>query len=100
MDFEKRTFTVSFTWPGAVLDKGIVDTYKVFYSSNHTLMMESPDLANEPEVMEVTSANLQSGSLPPPNEAGEKAVLGMMMDGFPEDRELYWRLRKDAAGGS
>merc|ERR1712080_14400 len=99
MDFQKRTFTVSFTWPGCVLDKGMVDSYKVFYSSNLTLMMGSNDLMNDPGVMEVTSANLQGGNLPPPSEAGEKALLGMVMDGIPEDRELYWRVMVEAAGG-
>jgi len=97
MDFAASTFAIEFTWPGKQLDIGKVADYKVFYTTNSSLLLQLDNLVAGGQLFNLTADQIEGETgLPIPKEAGQRETILVRMDDFPKDSVIYWRLRADA----
>ena len=80
LDLTACTFSVMFTSSGAVLDSGTVDEYKIYYSTNQTMLMSTVSFENFEYILE---AQLAPGSASmTPVEAGTFVILTIPIEHF------------------
>jgi len=101
MDFTLSTFKVKFTWPGKQMDTGTVADFKVFYTTNSSLLQQ-PGYWVEEEGGDLLTLKINNDTIVGgaeshiPKESGEKETIIVKMNDFPKDSVIYWRLRAEA----
>jgi hypothetical protein len=93
-DAIQGTFAITFTSPGATLDSGIVDFYKIYYTTNQTSLLTATELDQFDFINET---QLAAGS---PNmtavEAGTTVKLIVKTDGFTNGQSSVYYFRLEA----
>merc|ERR1711934_1245924 len=94
-------FEIQFTWPGKQLDIGTVADYKVFYTTNVSLIQQPGKLVEGGQLLNLTNDQVEGETgLPSPKEAGQGETILVRMDNFPKDSVIYWRVQADATNAA
>jgi uncharacterized protein YegL len=96
-DLNACTFSIMFTAPGAVLDSGIIDEYKIYFSNNQTIIQSANTFESFPYINET---DLASGSANMTTvEAGTFVSLTIPIERFASSEtptQLFFRLEATA----
>ena len=100
LDFSAEEFSLRFTFPGSDLDQGTVAAYKMFYTTNRTVVGGQGDLVEGGQVLLLTGEQQACNcSLPAPAPSHTLATLELSMASFPREKVIHWRLRVEDQGG-
>ena len=73
---------------------------QVFYTANESLVWSPGDLEAGGDLLAAGDLLGDLPTLPPPQAAGTREQMEVMMAPFPTDRQLYWRVRVVSGGRS
>jgi calcium-activated chloride channel regulator 3/4 len=97
-DLSACTFSIMFTAPGAVLDSGTIDEYKIYFSNNQTEIMSANTFESFPYINE-TDLALGSANMTPV-EAGTFVSLTIPIERFATtESPIQFFFRLEAAAG-
>jgi len=96
LDFEQRTFQLSFTSPGQDLDQGEPTEFAIFYSTNMTLLSNDDSLYDSTQIKVLNDSHIpgDNSSFPTPLPPSEVLIISVDMDSdFVQDEQTYFRLQ-------